>query len=184
MIDFDGAVLTIVVEDEGGKIALNYISRPEVLRLFTLAGAEPTQAEQLTDALLLLRDGPQENGPGPAAPHGPLTAIDQLALLPGMTPALYARIAPVITVNTVTLSFDQRTASPLALAVMEPDMRRPNGSGGDTPASGAQTAPSLTGRAVTIRVDVADARGDGARRTAIVEFTGAPGQPYVIRSVD
>jgi general secretion pathway protein K len=180
VIDFDGAVLTILVEDESGKVPLNYISRPQVRRLFDLAGADPALAGRLTDALLALRDGPE--GAGTTAAHGPLTAIDELALLPGMTPALYARIAPAITINAVALSFDPRTASPLALAVMAPDLARP-ASGPSSPAVVPPPAP-VSGRTVTIRVDVADDKGDGARRTEIVEFTGARNRPYLIRSVD
>ena len=179
VIAFNGAQLTILVEDEDGKIALNFATVNQVRRLFALAGADPVQAAQLTDAFILRRDGPAPGGP--AVPHGPLSAIDELALLPGMTPALYARIAPVITVNAVTETFYPAAAPPLARAVMEP--------AGQGPAQAADQAapagpPSLAGHAVTIRVDVADGRGGAARRTEIVEFTGAPDTPYVIRSVD
>jgi general secretion pathway protein K len=183
-LDFNGDTLVVGVEDEGGKIPLNYITAPRVRTLFQLAGAPPDQADTLVRDFLNMRDGPNgETSAGLAsASHDILTSVDQLALLKSMTPALYARIAPNVTVNGIDLSFDPRTASPLARAVMSPGGRAaplPPETDDD-----AQPPIELAGRAVTIRAEVRGAEGAVLRRTAIIEFTGAPARPFVIRALD
>jgi len=55
---------------------------------------------------------------------------------------------------------------------------------GGTPAPGSEAPISLTGRAVTLRIEVRDDQGAALRRTAIVEFTGAPTRPFVVRGLD
>jgi general secretion pathway protein K len=183
-LDFNGDTVIIGVEDEGGKIPLNYITAPRVRVLFQLAGAPPDQVDTLVRDFLTLRDGPNgETSAGLAsASHDILTSVDQLALLKSMTPALYARIAPNVTVNGIDLSFDPRTASPLSRAVMSPGGRAaplpPDREGA------VQPPIDLAGRAVTIRAEVRGGDGGVLRRTAIVEFTGAPTRPFVIRALD
>jgi hypothetical protein len=108
-----------------------------------------------------------------------------------MTPALYARIAPAITVHAMTLAFDPRTASPLVLAVMSPDnanapraIDQARARAGQTPALAALPPATLAGRTITVRVDAEDARGGHLRRTAVVEFTGAAQRPYIMRGLE
>ena len=174
-VDFDGDVLTIGVENESGKIPLNLIQAPQAKTMFQLAGASPELADKLTAEFIAMREGPPRAGPGGPARGSPLTTIDQLALLEGMTPALYARIAPEVTLDAPTLSFDPVAARPLAKTVMAPDYQ---------PSQGVSAPTPLQGRAFTIRVDVADGRGAQLRRSAIVEFTGAPSSPVVVRRLD
>jgi general secretion pathway protein K len=114
-----------------------------------------------------------------------------LQLLPGMTPALYAKIAPAVTVHAATLAFDPQTASPLALAVMNPSyaqtpsaIEQAREARGETVARARLPPISLSGRTVTLRVGAADGHGGRARRIAIVDFTGAPGRPYVMRGAE
>ena len=175
LLTFDGVALTVAVEDENGKAPLNFLTRAEVRRLFELGGAAPADIDVLTEGVIAMRatDGPASGGP--LANLGPLTTVDELALLPRMTPALFARIAPAVAVNAPTPAFDSRTASALALAVM-------SGEGG---AAAPATGPlNLTGREVTLRVEARDGAGGALRRATIVEFTGAAGRPFVIRAVD
>jgi general secretion pathway protein K len=187
-IDFRGASLSITVEDENGKIPLNFVQAPQLRRLFEQAGADPRTIDGLVEALLDLRGDPGRGAsvgpegfaridPRIEAQRGPLSAVDELALLPGMTPGLYARIAPAVTVSASTLAFDPRTASPLALAVMSP-------ANANSPARDLEPPLSLSGRTVTVRVDVADGRGGQMRRTATVEFTGAASRPFIMRGID
>ena len=201
VIDFNGDVLTVGVEAEGGKIPLNFILEPEIRRMFELGGAEPGKVDDLVRAFLEMRDGRVGGGLVAAgqAPPAPLTAIDQLALLKGMSPQLYARIAPQVTVEAATLAFDPQVAKPLALEVMAPaqadapsTIERARDAAGERPAlafgapnQGAGEPPlNLAGRAFTVRIDVADGHGAEMRRTAIVEFSGAPTPPFVVRSLD
>jgi general secretion pathway protein K len=166
-VEFDGAKLVITVEDESGKIPLNFIDGPQLVQLFSAAGASDAEAGALSDELLAERK---------ADPRG-LSALDQLAALKGMTPAIYARIGPVVTIASPIETFDPRTASPLALSVMRPGLR-------ESPANEPLPAPSLTGRAFTIRVEATDGRGGGLWKTYVVEMTGSRTRPYLVRSLD
>jgi general secretion pathway protein K len=165
-------------------------------RLFETAGADPRQIDNLVGAFIDLRGDPKPGG----APRvdarfqgqrGPLTSLDELMLLPGMTPALFARIAPAVTIHASTLAFDPRTASPLALAVMYPSGANAPGAidqarerGGRRAAFADASPVDLNGRTLSIQVDAADGRGGALRRTAIVEFTGAAARPFVMRGLE
>jgi len=201
-VAFQDARLTIAIEDENGKIPINFIQAQRMRSLFQLAGADPRELDGLVESLLDLRGDPNPSGPGGLAgfprmnprieaQRGLLSSIDELELLPAMTPALYAKIAPAVSVYASTLAFDPRTASPLALAVMSPSyassgaaIEQARVAAGQNPASASQPPISLGGRTVTVRVDVADGHGGRLRRTTVIEFTGAPARPYVIRGVE
>lgn len=174
--NFNGDLLTIGVENESGKIPLNFILPPEARRMFELAGASAAQADSLTQQFIALRDGGVRDSAHPERARGaPLTAVDQLALLVGMTPALYARLAPEVTVDAPTLRFDPSVARPLALAVMAPDAKAPP----------SPTAPAVArGHAFTVRVDVQDGRDAELRRSAIIELTGGRSNPVIVRRLD
>jgi general secretion pathway protein K len=182
-LEYEGARLAITIEDENGKIPINFVRADQLRRLFEAAGADPRQIDGLVEAFIDLRGDPRPGATpvdaGFQAQRGPLTSLDELMLLPGMTPALFARIAPAVTVHASTLAFDPRTASPLALAVMST-------SGVAAPGSvlAAASPIDLNGRTLSIRVDAADGRGGALRRTAIVEFTGAAARPYVMRGLE
>ncbi|HEX4183566.1 MAG TPA: hypothetical protein VHY34_09930 [Caulobacteraceae bacterium] len=194
-VDFDGARLTITVEDENGKIPINFVQAPELTLLFETAGADPRAVDSMVGALQALRGDPKPGGfpdvgDRVAAQRGALTSSDELNLLPGMTPKLYATIAPAVTVYANTLAFDPQTAPPLALSVMSSPTATqqsliptpPSLMGGHD--AGPPPPSSLSGRTVTIRVDADDRRGGRLRRTAVVEFTSAPARPYVVRALE
>ena len=201
-VEFEGANLTISVEDENGKIPLNFVAADQLRRLFQLGGADPRTIDGLVEALTDLRGDPRPPGSRPsagalpadprlAAERGPLSSVDELELLPGMTPALYARIAPAVTVHATTLAFDPRTATPLALEVMSPAnagspamIERSRAQAGETPALAGLPPIAVAGRTVTVRVDAEDGHGGRLRRTAIVEFTAAPSRPFLVRGLD
>ncbi|THD60627.1 type II secretion system protein GspK [Phenylobacterium sp.] len=196
-VDVQDAHLTISLADENGKIPLNFVQSGELHRLFELGGADPSKIDGMVAAFVYLRGDvrPAEVRPAAgfpqvdarlAAQRGRLSSVEELQLLPDMTPAVYARIAPAVTVHAITLAFDPQNASPLALAVMAP-------SGPGAPASGplatggpkaADNPLALAGHTVSVRVDATDGRGGALRRTAIVDFTGSPARPFVMRGLD
>ncbi len=208
-LDFDDAELTIRVEDERGKIPLNTLSPDQARAMFRLAGADPADVETLTQAFLLRRDphyrpddedAPPAAGappPRPAAPPPPQAGADgpgglgfadprELLLLPGMTAALYAAMAPSVSVNVRDAAFEPRTSTPLALQVMggagsPAAIERQREVSGERAALDTAPPLSLAGRPLTIRVDVRDRRGDTLQRANVVELTRAPGRPYVLR---
>ncbi|HEX5960835.1 MAG TPA: type II secretion system protein GspK [Rhodanobacteraceae bacterium] len=121
--DFDGARVTVRVVDVSGMVDLN-AAAPELLRgLFEAAGADPLRAGQLADTIAVWRGGtplsPQRGGQAPpngGMPHGPFRAAEQLARLPAMDAALYARLEPVVTVFSGRNFPDASYAGALVLA--------------------------------------------------------------------
>lgn len=104
---FDGGTIDVGVQDEGGKIDLNGTT-PQVLDgLFRVVGLPGDQADQLAQAVITWReahrtapaqDATLADSPPPATLQKPFLAIDELRLVPGITAALYDRVAPFVTV--------------------------------------------------------------------------------------
>jgi hypothetical protein len=121
-----------------------------------------------------------------------MRSVGELAALPDMTPAIYARVAPVVTVfPEMTAGFDTTNASPLAIATMQALGGETAGSvdiqnqfAGERPA--LQIAPDdhLFGRTLTVRVSARDQTGARTSRMAIVELTGGKARPFWIRYVE
>jgi general secretion pathway protein K len=193
-VEFAGAQLTISLADENGKIPLNFVQSSELHRLFELGGADPSKIDTLVDAFMDLRGDQRAGGVRTAgfpqvdariaAQRGPLSSVEELQLLPDMTPAIYARIAPAVTVHAITLAFDPRNASPLALAVMSPSAAVPPQAGAAPGSTPADDPLALAGHMVSVRVDAVDGHGGALRRTAIVDFTGSRARPYVMRGLE
>ncbi|MEO5811862.1 MAG: type II secretion system protein GspK [Rhodanobacter sp.] len=126
--DFEGATVQVAAVDEGGKLDIN-AATPEVLRnFFGAAGMAPQAAQQLEERILDWRRPlgfSTEAGSGGDAyaaaglPYGPRRApfasIEELQMVLGMTPALYRRVAPEVTIWSGNPAPDPNTAPPLAL---------------------------------------------------------------------
>ena len=125
---FEGANVQIAAVDEGGKVDLN-AAGPEVLRnLFVAAGLSPQAAQQLDERILDWRRpggfvGPLTTGGDayaaagrPYGPrHAPFASIEEVQMVLGMTPALYRRVASVLTIWSSNTNPDPNTAPPLVL---------------------------------------------------------------------
>ena len=174
-LGFGQDTLLVAPENEEGKLPLNYLVRPQILRLFELAGADPDQAQSLTDELILMRDGVPGSDPNS---HGPLIEMDELGLLPEMTPDVFARVAPVVTLSAPTLSLDPRVASPLAVEVMTP-------MGVAALGGGAPPGPAPPGKLVRLRIEARGPNGsDKLIRAVTVEFSSSQARPVVVRTYD
>jgi general secretion pathway protein K len=125
---YDQATVVVRATDEGGKVDLN-TDTPEALQgLFRAAGLSPDKASQLAERVVDWRSMPtmpdqaetqraayaaagRDYGPR----HGPFATIEEVQMVLGMTPALYRRIAPVLTIWAGNTSPNPNTAPPLAL---------------------------------------------------------------------
>ena len=200
-IDFHGVTVTIAVEDERGKIPLNEIDEAQVRRMFEAAGAPPAVIDGLVDSFLDWRDDDDDRrlhgaeaadyAPRGIVPaNGPFSAVTELALVRGMTPALLAIITPAATVVSANAVLDPRTAQPFALAVMDSGgangpaiIERQREQAGQRPALDITPEIDLTHRALTIRIMARS--GDAAlARSAQVELTGLANPSYVVRTLD
>lgn len=128
---FDGAQVKVAIVSEDGKVDLN-AATPEVLQgLFRAAGLDAAAATQLAAHVAAWRsfssgsaDADTERAAYTAAGrdygprHGPFATLEELQQVLGMTPALYARLQPVITLWSGRAVPDPNTAPPLALAAI------------------------------------------------------------------
>ena len=201
-VAFEGTLLTIAIEDERGKIALNVINKAQVEIMFQSFGLSGGEREEAVDGFLDWRDEdftPRLRGAEDEAyaqnrirpRNGALKSIGELALIKGIGPALATRIAPFATVNFGTNGdFDPRYSTPIAIRVSE-DSDAASGAAelalgraikGDVVAIDLGSAPSLIGRPLTIKIEASRGARAKLRRQVIVELTGAPSRPFVIRA--
>lgn len=198
---YDDATVKINVIDEGGKVDIN-ASRPEVLAgLFRAAGLDDGQAKALVQRVVEWRNF--STGPGDAderaQPYhaagldygprgGPFTSTEEMQLVLGMTPALYARIADVITIWSGRDTPDPNTAPPLALAAipnMDPQQvaailaARQSGQQATGPGQGLAGMQGVTH---SIRSEAILADGTHAVLNATVRLQGVRfgAQPYAV----
>jgi general secretion pathway protein K len=204
---FNGQPLRVSIAAEAGKVDLNGASPALLAALFSAAGLDAAAAQTLAARVLDWREpSPLKrlNGAKPAdyraagLPYGPrlgpFQSISELNLVLGMTPDLYARVAPSITVYSVLPTPQLQSAPPLALAAA-----------GLNPASieaimaaraQSQVAPSLglppnlqppqppgLPNTVFTLTATASATAQTVTRTETIRLTGNPSDPIWILSI-
>lgn len=200
---FAGTDLVISVEDERGKLPLNQLADEQARALFEELGAGGARLAMLTDSFLdwiddddePRQDGaeyPQYAALGIRPRNGELSSVEELALVRGVTPRLMEQLRGRATAyRNVRSGFDDRFATPLAIAVM-------GGGGADSPAvinrerelAGQRVAielaeeESLVGRPLTIRVEARRPGGSRFVRATLIELTGRKEMPHVVRARD
>lgn len=108
---FDRARVTVRILSESGKVDLNHATPQLLDGLFRAAGLNADRAEALRDAVLDWRDADDATRPNGAERaqyrqdgrkygprNGPFLSIEELQMVLGMTPALYQKLAPAVTV--------------------------------------------------------------------------------------
>lgn len=198
---FAGTPMRIAVQDEDGRIDLNAADGSLIIQLLQSAGLERDDAEVLSDriqnwrtkdtGLTRLKGGGDEQygmaGLFYRPRHAPFQSVDELKLVLGMTPALFAKIKPALTVYSHHPAIDTATAPRAALLAYYPDQpdrvkaildaregTAPDGSESVAPQSG----DALAGRAYDITVDVAMGQST-VRREAVVLLTKDKNRPYL-----
>jgi general secretion pathway protein K len=199
-VSFDGARLEIRIEDEAGKVSLNAINSGQVEALLASFGLQGAELEEARDAFLDWRD--QDDLPRPRGREredyeadgvrprdGPLRSNGELAAIPAIGPELAARMDPFVTVYAPDrLTFDPANASPLArrvMAVNEVFEDQIDGAavteGGLSEELSGRVDDGVTGRPLRVIVTARSADGAAARRDVVIELTGNPARPYVVR---
>lgn len=135
---FDGWHVRVRIQDEAGKVDLNAVTPDVMTRLLEQLGEDPASAVQLTAAIndwhddddLLSAGGgaedPQYSAEG--LPYGakdrPFELISELRMVLGMTPALYLKLEPYVTVYTGRTSPEPASAPALILRAIGLDAAR------------------------------------------------------------
>ncbi len=202
---FAGARIRVRIQDELGKIDLNAADEDLLGRLFQSVGLSPDAASSLVDRILDWRDAGElrrlngaklaeyrASGLDYGPRNGPFQSVDELKLVLGMTPELFRRVAPALTVYSGRPLVDPNVAPRevlLALPGMDADKveallaaRSPaNGAssdqGGAVAGSGIDPNAATPGRAFTIRAELLSP-ADNFTREAVIRLTGNPAQPY------
>lgn len=189
-LDIGGYKVVVTARPESAKIDLNYADVALLMGMFRAAGAGDDEASALASAVLDWRDGDDLlhlNGAekkeyaaaglkyGPA--DKPFESVDELRLVLGVTPALFACLRGEVTVLAQRASVDVDHASPL--------VRRAAGVSADNPKGSASTFSVISGQAVgagevyeiTARVDDGK-RGIRRGERVAVRITGNRQDPF------
>lgn len=204
---FEGHTLSIAVQDEFGRIDLNMADITVLQGVLRGAGADAHTAEILADRISDWRGASESlhrlNGAIDAdyaaaglsyrPRHGPFQSIDEAQLVLGMTPQLFAKLKPALTVYSGAPSIDTSTAPREALLALYGDHPETVDAtiaardGGNLPDGvilntlRGQIDPTvpLAGRAFTITVRT-NIGGRSFTRVTTVRLTGDRERPYLV----
>ena len=194
-----GGEVRISLHDEGGKIDLNRAPDGLLQGLFVAVGLDPGESAALVDAIADFRDPDDlrrlngaEDDDYRAAGHvygakdRPFEATEELGQVLGMTPALYAQVAPVLTVYSRRRRVRQATAPPLVLeallgpaAALEREEAEAGAESGGTIGAGASAALTRS-TLLTIRSEAHTETGSVFVREAVVLLSGGARRPFRI----
>ena len=176
--NFDGVPMRLWIADESGKINLNYAPKELLQGLFVSAGIGAGDAGELADRIVARR-------PAADDPHPRLAfrATADVLSVPGMTRALFDRVAPALTVYGRSNAIDNQVAPRQALRAlpgMDDDaiarlMEQREAARSAIPAGALGVAQST----FQITTEVT-AGGAHVVRVAVVQFTGDAAKPYLI----
>lgn len=208
---FAGYTMRVSVQDELGRFDINLVDDTVLRQLLRQVGVNEATSEVLSDRILDWRtksdsslsrlhgatDADYAAAGLPWHPrHGPLQSVSELQLVLGMTPALYARLRPVLTVYTHNPSIDPQVAPREALlalflgdtAKVDALMRLRNAPLSDELNQSPSTRPGflnpqmpLVGLPLAIHVDTYVGRAHYQRET-VIELTGDDNRPYLVLS--
>lgn len=199
---FGDIALTIVVEDERGKIPLNGVNEDQVRSLFQTVGVSGPRLSTLVDSYEDWIDPDNDRRQSGAEAkdyaafgykprNSAFHTTAELRMLKGMDNDVYAKVAPAITVFFgESGGFSETTAQILALEALSevgpnsPDViHREQQMAGLIPPHNSGLPIFMSGRLLTVRVDAKRAGAD-MKRAMIVELTGNPADPVWKRYLD
>jgi general secretion pathway protein K len=193
---FDGHEVQVRIIDETGKVDLNQAEAPLLSRLMQALGEPPDTGDALAAAIVDWRDaddlsqpvGGAEDGDYAAAgrPYGakdaPFETIAELEQVLGMTPGLYARLAPFLTLYSGRGQPDATYAQGPVLVAMGMDATAWLA---QREAAGAAGALQLVGTgsgtySIESRARLADGREASLRTVVRAGASPVPGSAYTL----
>jgi general secretion pathway protein K len=192
---FDGARMQVRIQDELGRIDLNWADGSVLVALFQSVGLDAQAAARLVDKIQDWRDSSplrrlngakdrdyRDAGYAYRPRNGAFQSLDELKLVMGMTPELFDRVEPALTVYSGRPSIDPQVAPREALLAV-PTMDEGKIAALIAARAGAppSSALPLPGRAFA--VSVAIERADRTiGREAVIRMTEDAAKPFWILS--
>jgi general secretion pathway protein K len=183
-LSFAGIAVTVSVQDESGRIDLNYATRALLRDFFNAIGAN--DADSIADRVIDWRTRKETRSLNGATAEdyrsagytwhprgGPFQSVDELGLVLGITPDLLRRAAPGLTVYSHIPGFDTRFATRDVLRTIP-------GTGeheADELVAARGPTAAAAGHAYSIVATAARARMRFSRR-AVVLISADPAHPY------
>ncbi len=197
---FAGDRVSISVSNEQSRLNLNQ-APPELLAALMVALEVPDdEAQTIADAIadwrdeddLKLLNGAEDDdyeaeGRTLGAKDAAFTAVEELQQVLGITPALYRRLAPELTVDSDGNQIDQSFASPAILAAIqgiplaEAELQVQERDNPVVPGGQGPRAINRGGPLYRILVKGEGAGDQGRRMEALVELTPGQQPPYRVR---
>jgi general secretion pathway protein K len=184
---FDGIEFDVEIQDESGRIDINHVDTPLLAGLLRALGERAEDADRIADRILDWRDADDLRrlngaeaqdyrvaGRSLLPRNGPFPSVEELQLVLGMTPAMFQRLKPALTVSSGRPMADPRIALPLIQRAL---------SGNDAartvsrPTNGGILTGPLEGRAFAIKIGFR-LNNRQIRREAVIRVVGAASQPY------
>jgi len=169
----------ISVRDEASKIDLNKAPEALLAALFASVGVDPGNAQSLADAIADFRDPDnlrrvrgaeaadyRDAGLDWGPKNAPFQTVEELQQVLGMTAEIYRRVAPDVSVYSVTATLPATADERLTRILHE--------AGFDS-----QTATSSPREVFSIRAEAKSANGGVFVREAIVQSNGQSG-PWIL----
>lgn len=181
----DQITVEVRIVDEAGKVDINAASPELIATLLQVCGASPDTAVSVAADVADLRRGAVTG-----RPKGFETTSELLAI-PGMTPAIYDRAAPFMTVLTRATGIDPSVAAPELLAALAnidpslaPTINAARAMGASAAAPALPTNGYLTQSQHTVFTIQAVARAAKARfgRQATIRLTHNAELPLLVHS--
>ncbi len=172
---FAGGIIRASVQNEAGKIDLNRAPEPLLAGLFRTVGVAKAQSTEAWAAA------------GAATSAEPFLAVEELRSVPGMSPEIFDRVAPFVTVHSRQAMIDPLSA-PIEVLRSIPGVTQAAIDAFVESRSRPEAVPALTGaasflassyaQAVMVRSEGTTAAGTTAVREGVIEIGGGPGMPY------
>jgi general secretion pathway protein K len=182
--------VSIQVQDEGGKIDLNYAPAAVLMSLFEAAGTDSETARRLADAVQDYVDGDHERRPAGAedpdylaanrntgAKDAPLDRKEELVNVLGMTRLLYQAVAPYVTVYSGHSDINVMTAPDIVLRLI-PDLTPQQRDQIMSARSGAVTGDIPRIEAATIHAEATTRAGGRFIREAVIRASDTTDGPF------
>jgi general secretion pathway protein K len=209
---YDGIPMSVTIQDEDGKFDLNEADDDTLEPLFQSVGMDAKTAAVIADRIVEWRTDPTSDDAHtlhggndadyaaaglPWRPrHADFQTVSELNLVLGMTPALFARIRPAVTVYSRNDSPDEDVAPQSVLNALYPgnptQVQRIMAQHSGSVQAGLQTAPKtqgsaiidagtdLTGKVFEIDVDASYMQRHETRRVVVL-MTGGGSKPYLVQ---